>query len=74
MRKEEFQTLRKFILVTAALGGLFAFGEANAAPVAPILQPVQATQAHPGIVNVDYYWNHRHWHHRRWEHGHWRYY
>jgi hypothetical protein len=66
--------MRKLILMTAALGGLFALTEAKAAPVAPIMAPVQATQAHPGVTKVDYYWNHRHYAHRRWEHHRWHYY
>jgi len=65
--------LRKFLLATAAAGGLMtltAFA-ASAAPVVGVAGQHIAAPAH--VVQADYYWHHHHWHHRRWYHGRWHY-
>ncbi|HTW68902.1 MAG TPA: hypothetical protein VME47_03360 [Acetobacteraceae bacterium] len=65
--------MRKFLLATAAAGGLMtltAFA-ASAAPVVGVAGQHIAAPAH--VVQADYYWHHHHWHHRRWYHGRWHY-
>ncbi len=70
--------MRKIVLASVALSGLFAATaiSASAAP-SPALVDHQA-RGHALITNVDYDhhgndWHHHEWHHRHWDHGHRRY-
>jgi len=65
--------MRKFFLITAALGGLCALGSVGA-QAAPFDSGLKVAPTHASATPVDYNWHHHQWHHRRWEHHHWHYY
>ncbi|WP_428487746.1 hypothetical protein [Rhodopila sp.] len=67
--------MRKLLLASAALTGMFTLTALNAsAAPATALIGVQAEPSHALVTNVDYYYNHHHYHHRRRdERGHWHY-
>lgn len=70
--------MRKIVLASVALSGLFAATAigASAAPSAALIGHPAADQALITTVDYDhhgYEWHHHEWHHRHWEHHHWHY-
>ena len=65
--------MRKFLLATAALGGITAL-TALGAGATPTVGPA-GWHGGPStsVVQADWNWNHRHWRHRRWWHHRWHY-
>ena len=69
--------MRKIVLASVALSGLFAATaiSASAAPSPALVDQRAPERALVTSVDYDhhYEWHHHEWHHRRWEHGHWHY-
>jgi hypothetical protein len=68
-----------FATAIAAITLVAAYGQSNAAPIAPLPEGVASNSS--DIVKAyyyhhrhyPYYWHHHYYHHRHWYHHHWRY-